>query len=1318
MATARQTDVSLVIKARDEASRAIAAIDAALSGLFGTAKDGGAVAGDINQAVAALAKLDKAFAQSSGSTATGAAATQRQLSAIVATEAQLESYRKQLVAANAAQERFNNSGGSQTPDTQQRYDLVGAEIKSLERNIKSLERTLEQQNTQFNRSASSLAEMARQEKLAGAVTTFATKEAQDYTRALEEQALAAEKAAAAAATQRNIDRWGDSRTGKSAAASAGVFESMGPTSFEATEAAALAAAAARLRHEMNPLAAIQDRLNRELAELPRVAKAAKFSVEELAAAEKLLRDEADRAARAIGQQQVGGGKPSLFGLKPYELQNLGYQVNDVVTQLASGTSLVQTLAQQGGQILQLFPNVGSQIVSVFKNPYVIGFVATLGAIVLGLKEAGDQAERIRGFETSLGLNVDGGDYSAVALNAASEALDRYGMSAKDATDIVKAFVKEGVNPDAIEAFGRTAQNLSEIMGTDLKDAAEEVAKAFTGGYAEIEKLDEAYGFLTATQLESIRTMFEEGKASEARTEAYQLFNAKAEEVANNSRGPWSGAFRELAAAWEEFTVLLSDLAPIRTAAAALEGLGQTIKSILRGIQNVVTGGDVARQSLKVLELEKQLSQNPDDSFTRVRVADARAHLESLQKRLKLQDDELQTGREISDTIAEQAEARKKSTAALERETLVAKEKKNVEEAVEVARRKATEHAEKNFTLADQATKQAYIDQEVQEARAAALKKAADERKRAADEAARERKEQERLAKQTKFTNPVGGGVSSGFGPRKSPGGVGSKFHKGIDFPVAEGTTVRAPADGVVVEVGTDAKLGKYVLIDHGNKVQSRFGHLSDNSIVGRGDTVSRGDSIAKSGNTGSATTGAHLHWQVTVNNKPIDPMKGMFQLDGPGRFEINPTDALDDFETEQAKLDADRAERHDKFNRELAEENSERAMSIAYSREQLGLQGDALLRAQRQQAMAEAEAEARSKIEHINATLKPGQERLELTKEQVEKVRELEGLYFDATHASERFEASRSSIDSPVADLTALRDQLQQQIAFYQERGQTGAANQLDPQLDAVNAKLREAIRNAQAFYTALAGDPTAMAALGLTAEQIDTIKLGLEASAAAGQNLGYVMGIAGQQIAQQFAQGATSAIDRFAQSVAEGKNVFGSLLDAFRQFAAEFLRQIAQMIIQQMIFNAVTMIAKALGAPSVGGGSSGGGGLPGIGGGGFIPSVKNHSGGIVGQHGTPISGRPAWFANAVRYHTGGVAGLRPNEIATVLERGEEVLTRNDPRHRDNGGMGGGSTQNIKIINAIDAGDMMQKGLALSTGEKAIMNFIRSNSTAIKSALS
>lgn len=121
-------------------------------------------------------------------------------------------------------------------------------------------------------------------------------------------------------------------------------------------------------------------------------------------------------------------------------------------------------------------------------------------------------------------------------------------------------------------------------------------------------------------------------------------------------------------------------------------------------------------------------------------------------------------------------------------------------------------------------------------------------------------------------------ISSGFGKRSRPMAGASANHGGIDFAQPIGAAVKAPQVGVVKSVGFSPTLGKYVVIDHGAGTQTRYGHLSDNSMVREGDAVAKGDVIGKVGSTGRST-GPHLHYEVMVNGKKVDPTKGLFPID-------------------------------------------------------------------------------------------------------------------------------------------------------------------------------------------------------------------------------------------------------------------------------------------------------------------------------------------------------------------------------------------------------------------------------------------------------
>lgn len=116
-------------------------------------------------------------------------------------------------------------------------------------------------------------------------------------------------------------------------------------------------------------------------------------------------------------------------------------------------------------------------------------------------------------------------------------------------------------------------------------------------------------------------------------------------------------------------------------------------------------------------------------------------------------------------------------------------------------------------------------------------------------------------------NPVNGSITSGFGYRTNPW---PEFHPGVDLAAAYGDPVRAAAAGVVVTAGWDSGYGIKVDIDHGNRYHTWYAHLSRVDVQ-PGQHVVKGQIIARVGATGEAT-GPHLHYQVMLDGKAVDPV--------------------------------------------------------------------------------------------------------------------------------------------------------------------------------------------------------------------------------------------------------------------------------------------------------------------------------------------------------------------------------------------------------------------------------------------------------------
>ena len=114
-------------------------------------------------------------------------------------------------------------------------------------------------------------------------------------------------------------------------------------------------------------------------------------------------------------------------------------------------------------------------------------------------------------------------------------------------------------------------------------------------------------------------------------------------------------------------------------------------------------------------------------------------------------------------------------------------------------------------------------------------------------------------------------LSSGYGMRKDPVNGRRAMHHGIDMVPPFLERVLAPAPGVVTFSGRNGAYGRFVEIDHGNGIVTRYGHLR-RVYVKRGDEVGFRDRIGQVGRTGRST-GVHLHYEIGIDGRSVDPLK-------------------------------------------------------------------------------------------------------------------------------------------------------------------------------------------------------------------------------------------------------------------------------------------------------------------------------------------------------------------------------------------------------------------------------------------------------------
>ncbi|NLD46276.1 MAG: M23 family metallopeptidase [Clostridiaceae bacterium] len=119
--------------------------------------------------------------------------------------------------------------------------------------------------------------------------------------------------------------------------------------------------------------------------------------------------------------------------------------------------------------------------------------------------------------------------------------------------------------------------------------------------------------------------------------------------------------------------------------------------------------------------------------------------------------------------------------------------------------------------------------------------------------------------------PTSGRISSNFGIRSDPFNFSEKSHEGLDIAGSHGQIIKASASGKVIHSDWYKNYGKTVIIDHGYGISTLYAHCSS-LLVKEGQEVKKGDSISKVGSTGRST-GDHLHFEVRVNNSPVNPLE-------------------------------------------------------------------------------------------------------------------------------------------------------------------------------------------------------------------------------------------------------------------------------------------------------------------------------------------------------------------------------------------------------------------------------------------------------------
>ena len=272
-------------------------------------------------------------------------------------------------------------------------------------------------------------------------------------------------------------------------------------------------------------------------------------------------------------------------------------------------------------------------------------------------------------------------------------------------------------------------------------------------------------------------------------------------------------------------------------------------------------------------------------------------------------------------------------------------------------------------------------------------------------------------------------------------------------------------------------------------------------------------------------------------------------------------------------------------------------------------------------------------------------------------------------------------------------------MKMAQENGDVSGAERLRVEIEGVDLKLQDAINKAIALWQALGG-PEADAAIA----KLQTMGMQLQNSQTRVGGFGLSMDT-WFGVFQGAVQGIVGAFEAFAQAIANGENAFAAFGRAALQVLAQVLQQIAAAIIQMQILKLLQGFGGGIGSFATQ----------------MLGGMAGHTGGVVGSSaigaGNRIGGRPDWMRSALTYHTGGMAGFAPDEVSATLKKGEEILTEEDPRHRNNMGGSASAPRGERLTQVLAIGEKQIQEMLNQYGSDATLTHIKSNAPTIRRML-
>lgn len=314
---------------------------------------------------------------------------------------------------------------------------------------------------------------------------------------------------------------------------------------------------------------------------------------------------ARQAAVTAEQQRMANGAK----LNAYEMRNLSYQINDVVSGLAMGQSPFMILTQQGGQFVQIAQDAGIGLGGVALG--IAGVVAAATAIVVPIAHLASMNQEAKTLDITLRAVGNTASSTGAKLQELAAQTARFSMSSRE--DITASFsaitsdqVGRGLSPAQIQKLTLAAEGYAAVTGKTLPEATNALMKAVSGGFDGMVKLSAQFPLATAAELDNLRAMAQHGDVAGMLALQIQLLDRKFSSLATQGASESSKAIHGLSTAWDDF---LTKVSHSDIVVGALDEITNTVRGLSDEIRNAPAALlALLNPSTQLLELAKLNAQ--------------------------------------------------------------------------------------------------------------------------------------------------------------------------------------------------------------------------------------------------------------------------------------------------------------------------------------------------------------------------------------------------------------------------------------------------------------------------------------------------------------------------------------------------------------------------------------------------------------------------------------------------------------------------------------------------------------------------------------